>query len=144
MTWYCDEPEYAQYVDNYHGHILTGNLAIVQSGDLRNLMAKGAKYRESPRMSYNRIEKSLYEYIDNYSEKWSSKERKDNFEEQLRHWTTKMKARVKDRLENVKLQWPNLNHNIILEKLNVKEELSRVQESDIITVVDKAANNFAF
>ena len=123
---------------------MTGNLAIVQSGDLRNLMAKGAKYRESPRMSYNRIEKSLYEYIDNYSEKWSSKERKDNFEEQLRHWRSKMKERIKERLENVKLQWPNLNHKVVLEKPNVKEELSHLQKSYVITVVDKAANNFAF
>ena len=54
-----------------------------------------------------------------------------------------MKTRVKDRLESVKLKWPNLNHNIVLEKTNV-EELSRLQESYIITLVDKAVNNFAF
>ena len=107
-------------------------------------MAKGAKYRESPRKSYDQVEKSLYEDIDKYSEKWSSKERQENFEEKLRHWKNKMKARVKDRLENLKMQWPNLNHNIILDKPNVKEELNRLQESYVITLVDKAANNFAF
>jgi hypothetical protein len=32
---------------------MTGSLAIIRNDDLRNLMAKGAKYRESPRMSYS-------------------------------------------------------------------------------------------
>lgn len=107
-------------------------------------MGKGAKYRECPRMSYNYIEKSLIEDIDRYAEKWSSKENKDNFEIRLRPWKNEMKARVKDRLEHVKLKWPNLNHNVVIERNNVKEELSRLQESYVITVVDKASNNFAF
>ena len=107
-------------------------------------MKKGAKYRESPRMGYDQIERSLNEDIDKYSEKWSSKERQENYEEKLIPWKNKMKARIKDRLENVKMRWPNLNHYRILDKPDVKEELNRLQKSYVITLVDKASNNFAF
>ena len=54
-----------------------------------------------------------------------------------------MKQRIKERLETVKIRWPNLNYNIVLDKLEVRQELIRLHEQFVITVVDKAVNNFA-
>ena len=106
-------------------------------------MSKGAKFRESPRVSFSQIQKSLFEDVEKYSEKWCNKERVDNFERQLICWKEKMKQRIKERLETVKIRWPNLNYNIVLDKLEVRQELIRLHEQFVITVVDKAVNNFA-
>ena len=132
-----------QYVDIYHGHILTGNLAVVKNDELRTLMSKGAKFRESPRVKYNQIEESLLEDVESYCKKWCSKERLANFEGQIESWKNKVNQRIKDRLLTVKIQWPNLNYSIVLDKVDVKQELARLQEQYVITVVDKASNNFA-
>ena len=35
------------YTDPNHGHIVTGDIRIVQNNKLRKLLCKGAKYRES-------------------------------------------------------------------------------------------------
>ena len=106
-------------------------------------MSKGAKFRESPRIRYDQIEESLLKDVENYSDKWCSKERIHDFEGKLRCWKEKMKQRIKDRLEIVKMQWLDLNFSIVLDKFEVKQELTHLQEQFVITVVDKAANNFA-
>ncbi|GFU98152.1 hypothetical protein TNCV_2294931 [Trichonephila clavipes] len=41
----CCCNEYKNYVDEYHGHVITGNLEIVQDQKLREIMSKGTGYR---------------------------------------------------------------------------------------------------
>ena len=42
---YCGNDEYADYVDNHHKHIITGNLDIIENKVLRHIMRYGTKYR---------------------------------------------------------------------------------------------------
>ena len=134
----CDEEDVAAFVDPIHGHVLTGDLNIVQNLELRDAMSKGAKFREVPRLSRMQIEASLLQDLDRFKEKWCEKER---FENELDPWISLIKQKIKVKLDNM----PDIGKGrLVLEKPEVKTELNRLKSRYIITVVDKAANNFAF
>ena len=41
---YC--AEYEQFIDKNHGHVITGNLNIINNIHIRNIMKKGLNFRE--------------------------------------------------------------------------------------------------
>ena len=126
---HCNEEANEPFVDPTHGHVLTGDLRIVQNEDLRGSMSKGAKYRETPRLSCRQIERSLFQNLDNFKQKWSDKER---FENELDQWIALVKGRIRVKLNNMS---EIHRGGSILDKREVKEELSRLKSRYIITVV---------
>ena len=138
LVCHCGEEDVAAFIDPIHGHVLTGDLGIVQNLELRDVMSKGAKFRETPRLSHSQIEASLFQDLEKFKEKWSDKER---FENELDPWISLVRRKIRDKLKNM----PSVSKGrSVLEKTQVKEELNRLKSRYIITVVDKAANNFAF
>lgn len=135
-------PELSRFVDQHHGHVITGNLEIVRNLQLREIMEKGAKYREVPKISMTNLRASLYKDIDRYCEKWSKLETKDEFAESLEDWKLLLKKRIDERLRELVIVHP-LKGNAILEKPEVKSELARLHSKFVFTVVDKCSNNFA-
>ena len=43
----CDCQQHKDFVDENHGHILTGNLRIIANSKLRKLVSKGPNFRET-------------------------------------------------------------------------------------------------
>ena len=41
----CNDPKYKPFVDNDHGHVITGNLKTVNNPHLQKLMKFGTKFR---------------------------------------------------------------------------------------------------
>ena len=70
LDWQCLNQEFDQYRDRNHGHVLTGDLSLIRNTELRNLMSKGAKFRENPRFSHEDIEIALHKDVDRFAEKW--------------------------------------------------------------------------
>ena len=63
-TLTCDcGSTYAPFVYEPHGHVHTGQLDIIQNHDLRNIMARGAKFRLTPRISKRKIWETLHESL---------------------------------------------------------------------------------
>ena len=52
----CDN---SPFKDDFHGHIITGNLEIVEDPELRQLLAFGTKFREIPFLQIDKIMESL-------------------------------------------------------------------------------------
>ena len=52
----------SSFSDKHHGHIVTGNLGIIQNNRLRKLFSKGPKFRESKYIDWNVIENELLEF----------------------------------------------------------------------------------
>ena len=63
---FCYEP---------HGHVITGDLRVIENAKLRELVAKGPKYREPNRDNWKATETMFLESIDYYAKIWS-KEKK--------------------------------------------------------------------
>ena len=72
MTCLC---EGSIYKDPHHGHIITGDLNVVDNTKLRNLFKKGPNYREPKFINWSKTEDCLKEDIDTFISKWSNKNR---------------------------------------------------------------------
>ena len=62
---FCYEP---------HDHVITGALRVIENAKLRELVAKGPKYREPNRVNWKATETMFLESIDLYAKNWSKRE----------------------------------------------------------------------
>ena len=58
-----------------HGHIITGDLKIIENAKLKELASKGPKYREPNKINWKATENMIFESIDLYTaERWAKQE----------------------------------------------------------------------
>ena len=62
---FCYEP---------HGHVIVGDLRVIENANLRELVAKEPKYREPNRVNWKAKETMLLESIDLYAKHWFKRE----------------------------------------------------------------------
>ena len=43
----CACKDYQEFIDDYHGHIITGNLNIIKNEDVKRILIKGLNYRRN-------------------------------------------------------------------------------------------------
>ena len=60
-----------------HGHVITGDLRVIENAKLRKIVAKGPKYREPNRVNWKATETMLFESIDLYAKHSSKREHVD-------------------------------------------------------------------
>ncbi|GFS88799.1 hypothetical protein NPIL_24231 [Nephila pilipes] len=60
----CDR--YGDYVDEYHGHVVTGDLNLVNDEKLRNIMKRGTDYRLSPTGSNYIAKNEIFNDLDDF------------------------------------------------------------------------------
>ena len=84
---FCHEP---------HGHVITGDLRVIENVRLSELVAKGPKYREPNRVNWETTETMLLESIDLYAKNWSKREQVDL--RYLSEWKDHLKELVTDRI----------------------------------------------
>ena len=123
-------------------HIVSGDLNIIENMELRNLMCKGTKFRESPNPDFQKINDQIVQAIDEYVDKWSNKERLDP--ESFSNWKSKVNQLVKEKLRKLKAKCRRYEQSgEILKKPEVRLALEELQKKFVFCVVDKASNNFA-
>ena len=54
-----------------YGHVITGDLSIIPNSRLRDLIAKGPKYREPCKVDWDKNLSLLYETVDQYALQWA-------------------------------------------------------------------------
>tara|TARA_B110001454_G_C12718590_1_gene433685 strand:+ start:2018 stop:3712 length:1695 start_codon:yes stop_codon:yes gene_type:complete len=116
---------------------------VIEDDELRGLMMKGAKFRESPNPNFLRMESQISEALEDLVGKWSDKERNVKLED-FGSWIGKVKHKVRKRIEVLKAKCrrsPNTGE--ILKRNDIKETLNSLHQKYVICVVDKAANNFS-
>ena len=93
---FCYEP---------HGYVITGDLRIIENERLRELVAKGPKYRRPKYRKPNRVnwkatETMFLESIDQYAKNWSKRDQVDL--KYLSEWKDHLKESVTDCISNLK------------------------------------------
>ena len=63
----------SQFCDPHHGHILTGDLRIIENRNLRKRLTKGPNFRPSTTIRYDKCKKVIEDAIESFIEKVSSK-----------------------------------------------------------------------
>ena len=88
---FCCEPR---------GHVITGDLRVMENAKLRELVAKGPKYREPNRANCKATETMFLESIDLYANSWSKREQADL--KYLFQWKDQLKEFVANHISNLK------------------------------------------
>ena len=121
-------------------HVVTGDLDIIQNTDLRELCSFGTKFRENPVLDMGKIKGRFNGNVANFIVKVSRKF--DVPRSAFKEWHG---ALVGNFLNKVYSFSNSGDYRLpVLSNVDSKAELARLQDKYIITVVDKASNNFAF
>ena len=114
QTCQCNESKFC-YAP--HGHVITGDLRVIENAKLRELVAKGPKYREPSRVNWKATEIMFLESIDLYAKNWSKR-------------------------EQVELKYlSDLNLLNAKSLINLKDTLHKLHANYVLVPADKAANN---
>ena len=133
----CDD---SPFKNEHFGHVITGNLEIVEDPSLRELCSFGTKFRENPILNIHSITEKFKNEVDSLVTKLSRKFRlsRGSFKE----WKKLLLSNFRFKLLACKHKY-NYKGSV-LSRSQSKLELDRLRDKYIITVVDKAAGNFAF
>ena len=123
------------------GHIVTGDLSIVQNDKLRDLLRKGPKFREPVSFSWHQNFDIIMDGCKAYARQWAKKE--DVELDTLSEWIKSIGEVVKRRIRRLKHS-VNTRSESICRDPDVVRELSRLHENFVIVPADKASNNYTF
>ena len=126
---FCYEP---------HGHVITGDLRVIENAKLRELVAKGPKYRKPNRVNWKATETMFLESIDLYAKNWSKREQVEL--KYLSEWKDQLKELVTDRISNLKAHFKSPKCKV-LDQPDVKDTLHKLHANYVLVPADKAANN---
>ena len=136
----CDcQDKFAAFVYKPHGHVHTGDLAIIQNEDLRDVMSKGAKYRLTPTITKAKLRTHMEQILTGLKKKLISvsKDKEGCFD----FWYDVFLKKIKKRCG--RLSKSDLEGNDIFCKREVTEYLEYLHDRFVFVPVDKASNNFA-
>ena len=139
MTANCDCQQ-SEFKHGEFGHVITGDLGIIQNSELRELCSYGTKFRENPSLDIICIKAQFKDEVRKLVIKISQKYKKSR--QALKKWSTVLFKNLVAKLMSCKENYTYSRS--VLSKIECKRELDRLRGKYVITVVDKAAGNFAF
>jgi len=129
------------FKDPDHGHIITGDLSLVENQDLRKLLELGPNFREQKsKTNFNHIWKNVSSGISNCIESWARKENAPV--EELDEWKVKLLCKLKQSLQKIKKNPRKIPMEVLKQTKNI-EDLENLHSKFIVLFVDKASNNVA-
>ena len=111
---------------------------VIENVKLRELVAKGPKYREPNKINWQSTETMISNSIDLYVEQWSKREQVDL--KYLSEWKDQIKNLVVERISSLKEKIRSPRQKILSDP-DVKDTLRRLRDDFVLVPADKAANN---
>jgi len=131
----CNSEDYKKYINNDFGHIVTGDLNIINHEQLKNIMSYGTKYRIPTYSTIKKILQQLHHDLDYFIYKVAIKNNQTI--ELFNEWKFTL-------LEKFKLALNKNKYNIQrVNSFNINKPIADLQKNFVITYVDKAPNNYA-
>ena len=121
-----------------YGHVITGDLSITPNFKLRDLIAKGPKYRESCKVDCDKNLSLLCEAVDQYALQWAQQEMVEL--SVLSSWKEMVKGRIKERISKLRENFKQPTGKV-LQNVDVKACLSDLHNKCVLVPADKAPNN---
>ena len=135
------------FKDSHHNHIITGNFDIIENATLRNIIEKGPKYRLPQKINWKENKKIINNFLDIYSDKWISSEKKiinsqDLDQSCLKYWKEEILKVVDQKIISGKIRFSK-TWSVKFEG-QIRIELDRLRDKFVLTPTDKAQNNVLF
>ena len=82
---------------NPAGHVITGDLNIINNTSLRDMFVKEPKYRETNSINWKHNFKFLMDSVEDYAQQWAKREKKDLHS--LSEWVKSVRSRIQIRIK---------------------------------------------
>ena len=125
----------SKYKNHHYGHIVTGDIDIIDNLELRNLLKKGLGYHDQQPCNKEEAMNAVKVAVDTYIGKVSPKLSVSI--SAFTAWKTKLMEKADNKINNMKSH----KFNNILTKNTVKAELSKLQDHFVFVPVDKTSKN---
>lgn len=129
------------FVDPDHGHIMTGDLRIIENQHLRKLISKGPNYREPRNINWNKCKEVITNGLDSFMYTTSAKIN-DNYENFV-PWRNEVLQQVDNKITSLKRKIKYRKASSVLERPDVIDDLKEIHSKFVVVPIDKAANNVA-
>ena len=123
------------------GHVVTGDLNLVQHNSLRNTMSRGPKFREPQHINWNHNFKIIMESVEEYARKWAKRE--DVELDTLSEWVKSVRHLVRGRIGHLKFHI-NRRPTSVFKDPDAVKCLTKLHNKYVVVPADKAANNIVF
>ena len=134
----CSE---SMYSDPHHGHVVTGDLRIIENAKLRKLFSKGPNYRENKTINYHKCMNEIVKSLDACASNMAAKYKLEV--QEFDSWKSKVKEKVTEKIRKLKLTRRPQQTKPILKDENALLYLQDLQSKYVIVPIDKAANNIS-
>ena len=94
----CSE---SMYSDPHHGHVVTGDLRIIENAKLQKLFSKGPNYRENKIINYHKCMNEIVKSLDACASKMAAKYKLEVKE--FDNWKSKVKEKVTEKIRKLEL-----------------------------------------
>ena len=121
-----------------YGHVIAGDLSIIPNSKLRDLIAKGPKYRETSKADWDKNLSLLCEVVDQYALQWAKSEMVEI--SVLSSWKEMVKGQTEERISKLKQNFKQPTGKV-LQNADVKACLSDLHNKYVFIPADKAPNN---
>jgi hypothetical protein len=131
------------FIDPYHGHVITGDLSIVENSRLTNLLSKGLTYREYNPINWVKVFKTIKKSVQLMISEWSDK--KHLSRSTFGHYENTILEKVEEQVELCKRRYSDSKSSFVpvLKDASALKELNKLHENYVLTPVDKASKNIA-
>ena len=115
-------------------HAITGDLSIIPNSKLRDLIAKGPKYREPCKVDWDKYLSLLCEAVDQYGLQWAKREIVEL--PVLSSWKEMVKGQIEERISKLKQNFKQPTGKV-LQNVDVKACLSDLHNKYVFVPADK-------
>lgn len=133
----CACNDHQEFIDQHHGHIITGNLQLIQNTEVRNLLKKGLNYREMipTKLVYNKAYNGIVSATDKFIIEASTSLKIPVH--QFSPWKCYILNTASDYLNNSTI---NYNTPVLSKRIN-QDYLNTLHSKFVIAPVDKTSAN---
>ena len=132
----CSESTFS---DPHHGHIVTGDLRIIENAKLRKLFSKGPNYRENKTVNYGKCLKEITLALEASVSSMAGKYKLET--NTFDDWKALILAKVAQKIRKLKISRKPQQTKPILKDEEVIQYLKDLHSRFVIVPIDKAANN---
>ena len=126
---------------NPTGHVITGDISIVNNRKLQSLIFKGPKYREARSFNWRENFSLVMNSVEDYARRWAKHEdvEPDTLSEWLKTIRWLIQSRIRKLKGTMKTRYPS-----VFSDPEVMSELNRLHDHYVLVPADKASNNIVF
>ena len=136
------ECAHSEFCDDDHGHIITGDLRLIENPKLRSLLSKGPNYREAANITYSKCLNEITTAVDDCAHNMEISNNLENGS--LNDWKKAIVDKVKQKISILKRKrYPSRRKEVLRDEAD-KQYLDQFHNKYVVVTIDKAANNFAF